>query len=95
MDVSGGYHPEWGNPITKDVTWYALSDNWILAQKTRIPKIQLPKHKKIKKKDQLMDTSFLPRIGNKISMEGVAETMFGAEKKGWTIQRLPHWGSIP
>jgi hypothetical protein len=37
-----------------------------------------------------VDTSILPRIGNKISMEGVAETKFGAKMKGWTIQRLPH-----
>jgi hypothetical protein len=37
-----------------------------------------------------MDTSFLPKIGNKISMEGVTETKFGAKTKGWTIQRLPH-----
>jgi hypothetical protein len=41
-----------------------------------VSKIQLPKHKKIKKADQLMDTSFCPRMGNKISMEGVAETKF-------------------
>jgi hypothetical protein len=33
-------------------------------------------------------TSFLPRIGNKISMEGVAETKFGAKTKGWTVQRV-------
>jgi hypothetical protein len=64
----------------------------ILAQKPRRPKIQLPKHKKIKKEDQLLDTSFLPRIGNKISMEGVAETKFRAKMKGWTIQRLPTRG---
>jgi hypothetical protein len=25
--------------ITKEVTWYALTDKWILAQKLRIPKI--------------------------------------------------------
>ena len=56
MDGSGGYHPELGNPITKEVTWYALTEEWILAQKPRIPKIQLPKHKKIKKEDQHMDT---------------------------------------
>jgi hypothetical protein len=37
-----------------------------------MPKIQFAKHKKIKKKeDKLVDTSFLPRIGNKIPMEGV------------------------
>ena len=92
MDASGGYHSEWGKTIKKEVTWYALNDKWILAQKPRIPKIQLPKHKKIKKEDQLVDISFLPRIGNKIPMEGVAETKFGAKMKGWTIQRLPHPG---
>jgi hypothetical protein len=32
-----------------------------------------------------MDTSFLLRIGNKTPMEGVRETKFGAEMKGWTI----------
>jgi hypothetical protein len=52
-----------------------------ISLKPRILKIQLPKHKKTKKEDQRMDTSFLPRIGNKISMEGVAETKFGAETK--------------
>jgi len=96
MDVSGGYHPEWGIPITKEVTRYALTNKWILAQKPRIPKIQFPKPKKIKKKeDQHVDTSFLPRIGNKIPMEGVAETKFGAKTKGWTIQRVPHPGVHP
>jgi hypothetical protein len=58
----------------------------MLAQKPRIPKIQSAKHKKIKKKeDKRLDTSFLPRIGNKIPMEGVTETKFGAKMKGWTI----------
>jgi hypothetical protein len=28
-------------------------------------------------------------------MEGVKETKFGAEMKGWTIQRLPHPGIHP
>jgi hypothetical protein len=60
-----------------------------------MPKIQLPKHKKIKKEDQLIDTSFLPRIRNKLCMDGVAETKFGAQMKGWTIQRLPHPGVHP
>jgi hypothetical protein len=62
----------------------------MLAQKLRIPKILFAKHKKIKKKeDQRVDTSFLLRIRNKIPMEGVTETKFGAKMKGWTIQRLP------
>jgi hypothetical protein len=50
---------------------------------------------KIKKEDQLVDTSFLLRKGNKISMEGVAEAKFGAKTKGWSIQRLPHLGVHP
>jgi hypothetical protein len=52
MDGSGGYHPEWGNPITKEVIRYALTDKWILAQKLRIPKIQLAKHMKLKKNEE-------------------------------------------
>jgi hypothetical protein len=86
MDVSGGYHLQWGNSITKEVTWYALTNKWLLTQKPRIPKIQFANHKKImKKEDQHVDTSFLLRIGNKIPMEGVTETKFGAKTKGWTI----------
>jgi hypothetical protein len=34
-----------------------------------------------KEEDQLVDTSFLLRIGNKIPMEGVTETKFGAKMK--------------
>jgi hypothetical protein len=38
---------------------------------------------KLKKKEyQSVDTSFLLRIGNKIPMEGVTETKFGAKMKG-------------
>jgi hypothetical protein len=68
----------------------------IISQKLRIPKIQFVKHMKIKKKeDQRVDNSFLLRIGNKIPMEGVTETKFGAEMKGWAIQRLPQLGVHP
>jgi hypothetical protein len=42
-----------------------------------------------------MDTSFLPRIGNKIPMKGVTETKFRAKTKRCTIQRLPHSGVHP
>jgi hypothetical protein len=42
-----------------------------------------------------VDTSFLLRIGSKIPMEGVTEIKFGAETKGWTIQRMPHLGIHP
>jgi hypothetical protein len=41
---------------------------------------------KLKKNEaQNVDTMPLLRIGNKTSMEGVTETKFGAEMKGWTI----------
>jgi hypothetical protein len=53
------------------------------------------KHKKIKKEDQCVDTSFLLTIWNKIPMKGVTETKFGAKTKGWTIQRLPYPGIHP
>jgi hypothetical protein len=48
--------------------------------------IQFAKQMKIKKnEDQNVDISFLLRIGNKIPMEGVTETKFGAKMKGWTL----------
>jgi hypothetical protein len=48
-----------------------------------------------KKEDQSVHTSILLRMGNKIHMEGVTETNFGAETEGMTIQRLPHLGIQP
>jgi hypothetical protein len=95
MDGSGGYHPEWGNPITKELTWYVLTDKQILAQKLRLPKIQFSKHMKLKNEDQWVDTSFLLRMGNKIIVEGVTETKFGAETEERTIQKLSHPGIHP
>ena len=93
MEWSWVYHPEWSNLITKEHTWYALTDKWILAQKLRIPKIQFAKHMKIKKKeDRSVDTLILLRRENKIPMGGVAETKFGAETEGMTIQKLRHLG---
>ena len=86
MDGTRIYHPEWGNPITKEHTWHTLTDKWILAQKLGIAKIQLIDQIKLKKKeDQSMDT-----LGNKITMEEDTETKYGAETEGKTIQRLLH-----
>ena len=42
-----------------------------------------------KNEDQNVDTSFLLRMGNKILMEGVTETKFGAKPKGWTSRDYP------
>jgi hypothetical protein len=38
-----------------------------------------------KNEDQSVDNLPLLRIGNKTTMEGVTETKFGAETKGWAI----------
>jgi hypothetical protein len=46
---------------------------------------------KLKKKEyQSVDTLFLLRIGDKISMKGVTETKFRTEAEGKTSQRLLH-----
>jgi hypothetical protein len=80
------YPPERGNPVTKEHMWYAFTDKWILAQKLRIPKIQLTDHVQIKKKtDQSVDASILLRRDNKILMGGYMETKCGAETEGKTI----------
>jgi hypothetical protein len=50
---------------------------------------------KLKKENQNVDTSFLLRMGNKIPMEEVIETKFGAETEERTIQRLLQPGTIP
>jgi hypothetical protein len=48
-----------------------------------------------KNEDQSVDALPLLRIRNKTPMERVTETKFGAETKGWTIQRLPYPGIHP
>ena len=86
---NGKYHPEWGNPITKEHIWYALTDKCILSQKLGIPKTQFTNQMKHKKKeDQSMDTLVLLRRESKIPTEG--DTTCGAESEGKIIQRLPH-----
>ena len=60
MDGTTKYHPEGGNPITKEHTRYVVTDKWILAQNFRLPKIQFTDHMKLKKKeDQSVDTLVL------------------------------------
>jgi hypothetical protein len=66
MDGIRKYHPERGNPITKEHTCYALTDKWILAQKLKIPKISFTDHMKLKEKeDQSMHASVHLRKGTK------------------------------
>jgi hypothetical protein len=75
MDGTRKY-PELGNPITKEHTWYALCDKWLLTQKFRIPKIQFTDHMKLKKENQSVDTSILLRRGIKIPMGGDTKTVW-------------------
>jgi hypothetical protein len=49
---------------------------------------------KLKKEDQSVDTSSLLTMGNKIPMEGVTETKFGAETEGPSTD-YPNPESIP
>ena len=80
MDGTRKHHTEWGNPITEEHTWYALTDKWILAEKHGIPKIPFTDHMKLKKKeDHSVYTSVFLRRGIKIPMGGDTETKFGAE----------------
>jgi hypothetical protein len=55
MDGTKNCHPEQGNPITKEHTWYGLTDKWILGQKFGIPKIQFTDHMKLKKRKTKVD----------------------------------------
>jgi hypothetical protein len=48
-----------------------------------------------KKEEQIVDTSFLLRMGNKIPMDEVTEIKFGVVPEGMTIHRLPHLGIHP
>jgi hypothetical protein len=90
------YHPEWGDSITKEQTWYVLTDKWILAQKFEIPKIQFTDYMKPKKKeDQNVDASVLFRKVKKILTGGNMETKCGAETERKAIQRLPNLGIHP
>ena len=87
--------PECGNPVTKEHTWYVLTNKWILAQKLGIPKIQFTDQMKLKKEEQSMNTLVLLRRGSKIPIVGDIETKCGAETEGKTIQRLPLLGIHP
>jgi hypothetical protein len=62
--------------------------SYTTSRTSRFPryKIQFAKHMKLKKnEDQSLDTLPPLRLENKTPMEGVTETKFGAETKGWTI----------
>ena len=63
-------HPEQGNPVTKERTWYALTNKWMLVQKLKINNLQFTQHRKLKKKEDLSEGTMVPtRKGTKCSQE--------------------------
>ena len=52
MNGTGDYHPERASPVTKDHSWYSLTDKWILATKLCIPKTQFT-HQMMPKKEEV------------------------------------------
>ena len=89
MDRTRKYHSELGNTIAEEHTWYAPTDNWILAQKLQIFKTKFTDNMKLKKKeDQSVNGLVLLKRRNKILKNGA--TKCGAETEGKAIQRLPH-----
>ena len=51
MNGTGKCHPECGNTITKEHTWYALTDKLMLGQTLKINKLHFTEHKKLQKKE--------------------------------------------
>jgi hypothetical protein len=65
-------HPEWGNLITKEHTWYALTDKWILAQRLQITSIKITDHMNLNKnEDQSVGVLVLLRRRTKYSQEQI------------------------
>jgi hypothetical protein len=83
MDRAKKY-PEWGNLITKEHTWYPLTDKWILAQKLGIPKIQFTEDMKLRmKENQNVGASVLLRKGTKYSPEQIGRQVWSRDwRKG-------------
>jgi hypothetical protein len=80
------------NPVTKEHTWYALTDKWIFGKKLRIPTLQLTYHMKLKKKeDQGVDASVILRRGNKVIKRGRGRKKEEKEKGGGSIMFGKSW----
>ena len=98
MDWAGGHHPEWGNPITKELKWNVLTDKWILTQKLSIAryKVQYVKHMKLKKnKNQSVDTLPLLRIGNNHPWKELQRQSLELRQKDGPSRDCHIQGSIP
>jgi hypothetical protein len=99
MDGTWKYHSEWGNSVTKEHTWYVLTDKWILAQKFRISKIQFTGHRKPgslrrRRTKMWMLQCFLEAWTN-YSQEEMQRQSVEQSLKERPSRDCPTWGSIP
>ena len=70
MDGTRKRHPKQGNPVTKERTWYALTNKQMLVQKLKMNNLQFTQHRKLKKKEDLSEGAMVPlRKGIKCSQE--------------------------
>ena len=82
-------------PKHKRIQWYALTDKWILAQKLRIPNIQLTDYMKLKKKeDQNVGALVFLRKGTKYSQEQLWRQSVGQRLKERPFRECLTWGFI-
>ena len=91
-------YPEWGNPITKELKWNVLTDQWILTQKLSIAryKVQYVKHMKLKKnEDQSVDTLLILRIGNNHPWKELQRQSLELRQKDGPSRDCHIQGSIP
>jgi hypothetical protein len=84
------------NPITKEHTWYPLTDKWILAQNFSIPKIQFTGHTKYQKKEnQNVNISVLLRREKIYSQEEILRQSVEQRLKQRPSRDCPTWRFIP
>ena len=87
-------HPEQCNPITKECTWYALTDKQMLAQKFKINKLIFIQPRKLKKKEDLSEGALVPLTGGLLTGT-IREAMCGAETEVRATQGLCYLGIHP
>ena len=95
IDRTRKYHPEWGNPVTKEHIWFVLTEKWILAPKFRIPKIQFIDHMKLKKKTKVWVLQSFLEKGTKYSVEQIWRQSAQQKLKERSTRDCPTWGFIP
>ena len=97
MDGCTKYHPELGNSITKEHTWYALTEKWILAQSLEYSRYnsQTTWSSKWWKTKMWILWSFLGReMGNEILKGGNSEINVEQRLKKRPYRDCHTWGSI-